>query len=198
MVRAAFKLVVTLCFICGFAGVLQGAAAQDIYVRGGVSSFGWGRDSALDSGDVVSRYSRLETFIEAAVGISWVVSNSIYVGIDGQLANLGVFAYSNSGTSVYYTPNVQARLGFSAGKMTPYIAGGWGYTTLLGTSVDTNNETGNFTYSFRVGSHVNVTEKLFLDIFGQFVRKFRGKNSATDLNEGSFGWSIGCALGMHF
>lgn len=194
------KLVYMFKFMCLLLSLLSlyCSNVQGFTVRGGVSSFGWGRDSTLNDGQLKNRYSRLETFVEAAVCKEWTVLKSLYLGLDAQLGNLGVFSYSNSGTSWYYSPNFQVRFGGSWLKAQPYVAVGLGYTKLIGTTVITNNEAGNFTYSLRVGSSLNVTNQVFADIFGQLVQKFRLKNSSTGLNESSFGWSVGASIGWRF
>jgi hypothetical protein len=168
------------------------------YVRGGISSFGWGWSKVSDIDLNEKKYTRVETFVEGAVGFGRKVLPHTYVGVDAQLANLGVFNYSNAGTSVYYTPNVQLKIGIPLTKALPYIAGGFGYTQLLGTTVATNNENGNWTYSFRGGSQVGITPSIFIDVFGQLVNKFKANNIAEQVTETSFGWSIGCALGYAF
>lgn len=100
------------------------------YVRGGVSSFGWGRTKTYQ-GRTLEDTGRLETFIELAAG--W---GQTFLPRGGCSIRKSGHLFVWFGTSFYYSPNLQLRLGIPFASALPYVGGGIGYTHLMTTGVN--------------------------------------------------------------
>ena len=147
------------------------------YARGGLAGFGAGQtvkknDTAVKDEDGFN----LTTFLEVAAGWGMTVANAVYLGVDAQVGNFGIFYSSKEGetstTSFGWSPNLQARVGYAGKSFLPYIGGGLGYAKLVSsTGVETLPE-GNMTFSIRVGSDFKVTENFFVGVYGQLVKDF--------------------------
>jgi opacity protein-like surface antigen len=144
--------------------------------------------------------------IEAAAGYGMTVANSVYVGVDAQVANFGIVYVSSdvegskSTTAVTWAPNLQARVGLPLQVAMPYIAGGFGYNKQVSvTGVDTLPE-GNLTWSVRLGSEFKVTENMFVGVYGQFVKAFNEEKGegAAKTTTGNSETAVGFDMGWTF
>lgn len=176
------------------------------YARGGLSANGVGVTSKLNDKAVDGDKYDITASAEIAAGWGMTVANVVYLGVDAQVANMDI-AYttsdkegSTSSTSLTWTPSLQARVGYAAKSMLPYIAGGLGYSKLVSkTGVDTLPE-GNMTWSARVGSDFKVTENFFVGVYGQFVKAFNTETGEGVLKttKGTSTTTVGFTAGYQF
>lgn len=174
------------------------------YARGGLAAKGMGQTRKVNDTAINGDQFVLRGNVDIAAGWGMTVANSVYLGVDAQLANFDI-AYESSGvegaksnTTFVWSPSLQARIGLPLKSAMPYIAGGAGYSkTVSETGVDTLPE-GKITWSVRVGSDFKVTENFFVGVYGQFVKDFNKTDETTKTAEGSSSTVVGFTAGYQF
>jgi opacity protein-like surface antigen len=176
------------------------------YARGGLSANGNGVTSKLNDKAVAGDLYTLGMALEIAGGWGMTVANSVYLGVDAQVANFGIGYVTSdvdafkSVTTFSWAPNLQARIGLPLKCAMPYIAGGIGYKKLVSvTDVDTLPE-GKATWSVRLGSDFKVTENFFVGVYGQFVKDFNEEagEGVLKTTTGTSTTSVGFTAGYQF
>jgi opacity protein-like surface antigen len=177
------------------------------YARGGLSANGNGETVKFNDKAAAGDMYEITASAEIAAGWGMTVANVVYLGVDAQLANMNI-AYmtsdkegSTSSTSLTWTPSLQARVGYAAKSMLPYIAGGLGYSKLVSKTGHTGDlPEGKMSWSARVGSDFKVTENFFVGAYAQFVKDFNKEISEGNdkVVHGTSSTSVGFTAGYQF
>lgn len=190
-----------LSFIMGLfvsSSVLK-ASWEGTYVRTGLGTVGYKQIRIRNDQAVKGDFIDITALIEFSIVWGQVVNNSLYLGLDAQLGNLGVFYYGAGGSSCYWSPTVQGRIGIPFRACMPYIAGGIGYVKLMHRTVQGKEpEDPNFSWSVRLGCDAKITEKAYLGIYGQLMRNFNEYDIQGYDIKGSYGFSVGGCIGISF
>lgn len=177
------------------------------YARGGLSANGAGATKKNNDKAVAGDMYGITASAEIAGGWGMTVANVVYLGVDAQVANMNIEYFtsdvegSTSTTSITWAPSLQARVGYAAKSMLPYIAGGLGYSKLVSkTGVTGDLPEGKMSWSARIGSDFKVTENFFVGAYAQFVKDFNKDTGEGVLKQttGTSSTSVGFTAGYQF
>lgn len=188
-------------FIISFfiSSSMASAAWDGAYIRSGLGTVGYRQIRIKDDHQINGDFINVTALIELSGGWGQVIKDSVYLGIDAQLGNLGLFYYGEGGTSCYWSPTVQGRVGLPFKSCMPYIAAGIGYVALIKRTVKGKEpEEANFSWSCRIGCDVKITEEIYLGIYWQLVHNFNQYHTSVYDIKGSYGFSLGGLIGFCF